>query len=77
MSLRFTPSRSPYRGSQAGNPLPLPRSGGGAFPFLLTVDGSPIAPAKPLWDKGLPSRPPETEGLPCFFKMFLMNQHDK
>jgi len=32
-------------GLAGGEYLPLPRSKGGAFPFLLTLDGYPTAPA--------------------------------
>jgi hypothetical protein len=60
MSLRFTPSQSPYRGAQAGDALPPPLSpsqkdsGARVSPFLFTVDGSPIAPAKSHRNKGSP-----------------------
>jgi hypothetical protein len=43
--LRFKASAVTLSGSQAGNVLPLPRSKGGAFPFLLTSMGAPLLPA--------------------------------
>ncbi|NIQ40105.1 MAG: hypothetical protein GTN81_16205 [Proteobacteria bacterium] len=37
-----------------GESLPLPRSKGGAFPFLLTCDGTPPLPLTSLRDKRIP-----------------------
>ncbi|NIQ37315.1 MAG: hypothetical protein GTN81_01805 [Proteobacteria bacterium] len=37
-----------------GESLPLPRSKGGAFPFLLSFDGTPPLPLTPLRDKRIP-----------------------
>jgi hypothetical protein len=42
---RFKASAVTLSGSQVGNALPLPRSKGGVFPFLLTSMGAPLLPA--------------------------------
>jgi len=40
-------------GFAGGEFLPLPGSKGRAFPFLLTLDGSPTAHASRLWTTGV------------------------
>jgi hypothetical protein len=45
-----SPPALTHPGSQAGNALPLPRSGGGAFPSLRTLDGCPALRLMPLRD---------------------------
>lgn len=66
MSLRYTPSRSPPWGPQAGDTCPFPvafaeRLGRWVLPLPASRDGFPIAWAEPLLDKGLP---PEAEVAP-------------
>ena len=46
LSLRFQGFAVTLSGFARGEYLPLPRSKGGAFPSLLTLDGSPTATAK-------------------------------
>jgi hypothetical protein len=45
LSLRFNASEVTLLGFADGEYLPLPASKGPAFPFLLTLDGSPTSPA--------------------------------
>jgi hypothetical protein len=54
LSLRSEAHAVTLSGFAGGEFLPLPASKGRAFPFLLTLDGTPTASAMSLRDKRLP-----------------------
>ena len=60
MSLRFNASEVTLSGFAGGEYLPLPSSKGLAFPFLLTLDGSPPLQQITLRDKDFSSETQET-----------------
>jgi len=60
LSLRSGAHAVTLSGFAGGEFFPLPRSKGGAFPFLLNLDGAPTASAMSLRDE----RPPQNGGTP-------------
>jgi len=65
-------------GFAAGEYLPLPRSKGGAFPFLLTSMGAPLPQQIFAQEQWIPPKSEETRAifyLDNIFKKFYKNNH--
>jgi hypothetical protein len=70
LSLRFRAFAMTLPVFADGECLPLPRSKGGAFPFLLTLGGYPTAPSNFARRQGV-LRGPSTLRLTCYISLLI------